>query len=168
MKKSLYVLLIVLSLLIIGCSHSHRINKSTYDLNRINQKLTDKKADIYPMDKSEKISAQNVQISSDSISYFDANSKISKRIATPKVNKIRINDHGRGVADGLLVGLGTSGVIFLLLKVHSNQSVPNDAYLALGGIGVLILSPIIGGISGSQDVYIINEIKEENWWRRNK
>jgi hypothetical protein len=167
LMKIKFIILVVLTFLIMGCSHSHRIYKSAYDLNRVNQKLTDNKARIYLMDKSEKISAQNVKISSDSISYFDSDSGTKMRIAASKVNKILINDHGKGFAEGLLVGLSTSGVIFLLLKANSNQSVPNDAYLALGGIGVLILGPIIGGMSGSQDIYIINEIKEENWWRRN-
>lgn len=166
--KTKFIIFIFLSLLIIACSHFHRIYKSTNDLNKVNQKLTDKRARIYLIDKSEKVSAQNIQISRDSISYIDPNSKIKMRIAASKVNKILINDHGKGFAEGFLVGLSTSGVIFLLLKANSNQSVPSDAYLALGGIGVLILSPIIGGLSGSQDIYIINEIKEENWWRRNK
>jgi hypothetical protein len=117
-----------------GCSTYVNVTSSQV----LERKLTNEDA-IITHRSGNTLRAQNICFHSDSIQFFDAESRSLRQISQSEVGNIRITHHGGGALEGMLWGLAGGGVICLgTLPDHGTGS---------GWFGVLAL--VAGGLGGS-------------------
>lgn len=163
-KRCLYLLL-ALAFFNFGCAHTHRISQQSP------ANLADKKVRIVLVNSVECIAAHDVQVASDSVSYIDTKTKMKRSVATTEVAKIIKVNHTKGALEGLGIGLLTGlAMVGVSVALTAGEPPPDDgppastgaAILgALAGAGFTVVSTMIGAASGSRDIYIFDEKKDE-------
>jgi len=134
---------------------------------KLNSRLENKMAKV--VYGSHEKNVKNVQLDSVSATFLEEKAEQESRIPLSDLQKISVKNYGRGFGDGFLIGLGAGVVIFGgAVAIASGKG--NDDWEALdwaaGGIlaggGVIILSTLIGGAIGSNDIYILKNDTENH------
>ena len=170
LRVSKYLMLLILPIILeMGCSHRQYIsrNMSADQYGKLNSRLENKMAKV--VYSSHEKNVKNVQLDSVSATFFEEKAEQESRIPLSDLQKISVKNYGRGFGDGFLIGLGAGVVIFGgAVAIASGKG--NDDWEALdwaaGGIlaggGVIILSTLIGGAIGSNDIYILKNDTENH------
>ena len=108
--------LIVIILIVISRSSTHRLKKESPDefAEEFNTLFKDKKTEITEITGT-KFEAQNVLFNSDSVYWFDLRKNYSRVSKFGRINQISFTSSGKGALEGLglglLVGFSTGAVI---------------------------------------------------------
>lgn len=156
-KRCLH-LLIVLTFLNFGCSHTHRMS------NQSPSNFADKKVRIFLVGRSEFITAYHVQVATDSVSYIETKTKMKRNVAiTDVIEVIKVN-HLKGAGEGLIIGLLTGlAMVGVSAAISASKEDPIEGeklwvgYGIVAGAGFTLLSTILGAAGGSRDIYIFNK-----------
>lgn len=158
----LFAISIILGLMS-GCMHTYYMDKSKetgYQV--VNRKAKHQQAIILLTD-GRKIQAKKLSMYSDSTTWVSSITGEIERIATNRILSVTIRNHGKGALEGL--GLGILGGAFIgiltgaAIPTKNSESPFNDWYppipimAGLLGAGGGVLGLLIGGASGSKEVY---------------
>ncbi len=168
-QKSCIHLLLILSIMHVGCSSSRFIPPDSLsdELAEINKNLSGKMARIVLTKSSEKIAAKNVSVTSDSVYYVDRKAKVIKQIALSDVHEIIIAQPGKGAVQGLGVGLvGSAALIGLSYASVAGEfdEIVEDGpgpgivllYALAAGAVLLVFTTVTGAAVGSM-TYIFDD-----------
>jgi len=160
---------ILLTVIGMGCSHRQYIsrNSSADQYGKLNSRLENKTAKVEYGPHVKKV--KSVQLDSVSATFLEEKAEQESKIPLSDLEKISVKNYGRGAGDGFLIGL-LSGLVILggATAIASGKGSGAYDYEALGwavggvaaGAGVILLSTIIGGAVGSNDIYILKNETE--------
>ena len=156
----LITILFGLAIFLCGCSSSYLVSSTgkpdaEYSYQEMNEKLKGWDVKIELKDGSD-ISAKDVKISDDSVSWVDQETNEESKASILEINKIVMESSSIGALEGAGFGLvvgGGLGFLFGLTQddlgtVSSGQTPAEDVYLVLGGGTGLIVGSITGAIIG--------------------
>jgi hypothetical protein len=153
----LVTILFGLAIFLCGCSSSYLVSSTgkpdaEYSYQVMNDELKGQDVEIELKDGSD-ISAKDVKISDDSISWVDQETDVESKASILEINKIVIESSSMGALEGAGFGLvGGAGLGALLGKIFSHDTNTGmDATvggLVLGGVTGLIVGSITGLIIG--------------------
>ncbi len=169
--ESYFYVILIFSILNVGCIHSRHIlrDSSTEELDKTNEELLGKRAQMSLLRKSEKLTAENVYLSADSVYYVETKTNEQKQIAVSDVYKIATRNRGRGTVEGFVGGLviwgGLVGTSLLLVTAFPDDPTVEDGpgggalvySLMVGGSALPVLGTIIGAAVGSRKIYVFNK-----------
>jgi hypothetical protein len=136
-----------LAILLSGCSSSYLVNSTgkpdpKYDYVEMNEKLKGQDVKIELKDGRD-ISAKNVKIYDDSISWVDQETNTESKASILEINKIVMESSSMGALEGAGFGLlGGAGLGALVGQIHYG----NDTELGTGGGAIVGL--VLGGGTG--------------------
>lgn len=162
--------LIVLSILIIGCSPTHQLQKErpVEFVDKFNAFSTNKKAKIKAIG-GRQFQAKNIRMNQDSIFWNDPERNIHGSIANRNINKIIFKNSGMGALEGLgiglLTGLSIGAVVGLAYSDNSSgffSSANSQAGLTglIGGFWGGIIGLFGGALIGHNDIFVLKNPKD--------
>jgi hypothetical protein len=158
-KLKLTTILFGLAIFLCGCSTSYLVNSTgkpdaKYNYGEMNEELKGQDVEIELKDGSD-ISAKNVEISEDSVSWVDQETDQTFKASTPEINKIVIESSLMGALEGAgfgLVGGAGLGALFGQILIGNDTELGTGGGaivgLVLGGGTGLIVGSITGAIIG--------------------
>ncbi len=147
-------LIVIMSLLVVGCSHTHRFN--TYEV--INSRAKGKVATL-KLANGANIWGRDVQVTPDSTYWTENRRRLKHAVLTSQVHQIVIVSRPRGAFEGflmLLVAGQAVGVKAFLSDDDKSISVARNISLMYIYPGIIIGIPL-GVLIGSRDVYVLRE-----------
>ena len=150
-ELTLTTILIGFAICLTGCSSSYTISSagrphSEYGFQEMNEELHGRHVTIDLKDRMD-ISAKEVNISDDSVSWVDASTADKTKIATWQLRRISFKNHFVGGMEGLgfgLVGVGGVGALVGQMAVGNDGEWGSGAGAAVG----LVLGGGAGSIGG--------------------
>lgn len=170
-RKLHFHLVLALSILSIACTHTSQLRPPSLanELDQTNEELAGENAKIRLRHYAGELTVKNVFLSTDSVYYLDADTThIEESIAISDVHKIVTKNHVKGAAEGfgigILLGAGVFGGASLIALTHGDNS-EGAAFARLGivatgvavGASTALISPIVGAVKGSKNVYILKK-----------
>ena len=139
----LITILFGLTIFLCGCSSSYLVSstgkpEAEYSYQEMNKKLRGQDVKIELKDGSD-ISAMDVKISADSVSWIDQETDEESKASILEINKIVMESSSIGALEGAGFGLVAGGGLGLLWGINQE-----DSEIAPPGI----VGPIIGGGTG--------------------
>lgn len=159
--KRLVACSLILSTLLMGCSHLLPIKESesrTDYYTRINSGCEGEDVTITLLDGTE-YSGNTVQITTEQTTWFDNDQKDVINIPTDEIKSVSYNNNGFGMGDGAIIGAGIFYTLGFILGVTtgpisfggstSSSTTEHIQFGLLLGIITAIPGLLLGGIAGS-------------------
>ena len=152
-ELKLTAILVALTICLFGCSSSYKVSSAgrpnaKYSYREMNEELEGQRVKIELKD-GEVISAKDVKISEDSVSWVDNHTNRKSKASIQKLDRIVMNNHLLGSLEGLgfgLLGGGGLGAVVGQLAVGNETEWGTGAGAAIGfilggGAGIIIGFP---------------------------
>lgn len=148
--------ILILALILIGCTHTEAVWPTDYD--RINAQIASQPAIVH-LDFGKQYSTKALELSADTTTWLDPATSVQMSVPTSWVTTVSVAQPGHGALKGLGIGVTAGALTGALIGVASHE--PNLAidkgFAALVGAAVfggagLVIGPIVGSLT-RKDVY---------------
>lgn len=165
--KTRYIVIISAIIFVSNCTHIRR----PFLFDDINKAGIGKKVGI-TLTNGCVFNGKSIQITHDSTSWLDSNTKNTQSIATSQIKSTVLKKSGRGALEGLGLGILSGAITGALIGFVSGDDDPQTVFLpytaeekavgygvVLGAAGGLLGLPI-GAAVGSKDKFLFEDVKK--------
>ena len=156
------IALVLVLVSLAGCTHTSALGGEGSDSReRLNGLAPDRPVEV-TLVSGEVIRARGVHVAEDVTTWFDRDTGSIGEAPTREIARVTYAHHGRGAADGAMVGaasLGVLGSFFLMGTFQDTQGSTLQGAVVGAGVFAIpgaLIGAAAGGATGSDRVYLVS------------